>query len=152
MRVQRAGPLVLLLAAANAAAASPPPPPTPTGEGGHCPFFSSSPGSTVSGAGSSVCAPPLALRKWQGLKFGLFLHWGAYSQIGFDASWSLNWKTGASCTRCLALPLLLCCILAPLTPSSLKLSLLLHSMPVRKPHALCAEELLGVHARRHGAI
>ena len=74
---------------------SAPPPPTPTGEGGHCPFFSFSPGSAVSGAGSSVCAQPAALRKWQGLKFGLFLHWGAYSQIGFDASWSLNWATGA---------------------------------------------------------
>lgn len=45
-------------------------------------------------ASEQVCAPPASLRKWQGLKFGLFLHWGAYSQIGFDASWSLNWKTG----------------------------------------------------------
>eukprot|EP00040_Diaphanoeca_grandis_P023728 m.129542 g.129542 ORF g.129542 m.129542 type:complete len:613 (-) comp29406_c0_seq1:292-2130(-) len=68
-------------------------PPTPTGEGGHCPFFSNSPGATISGGGTAVCASPSALRKWQGLKFGLFLHWGAYSQIGKDASWSLNWDT-----------------------------------------------------------
>ena len=59
--------------------ASPPPPPTPTGEGGHCPFFSSSPGATVSGSGTAICAAPSALRKWQGLKFGLFLHWCAHA-------------------------------------------------------------------------
>jgi hypothetical protein len=72
---------------------SPPPPPTPTGEGGNCPFFSDAPGGAASSMGAAVCAKPSALRKWQGLKFGLFLHWGAYSQIGFDASWSLNWAT-----------------------------------------------------------
>ena len=96
MCIPRSQTLVVLttLCAAHYAIGSPPPPPTPTGEGGHCPFFSSSAGAAVSGSGSSVCAPPAALRKWQGLKFGLFLHWGAYSQIGFDASWSLNWKTG----------------------------------------------------------
>ena len=90
--------LLCLLQVAAAAAVradqeSPPPPPTPTGEGGHCPYFSDSPGGVVSGAGSAVCARPSALKKWQSLKFGLFLHWGAYSQIGFDASWSLNWET-----------------------------------------------------------
>ena len=79
--------------ATSSAAASPPPPPTPTGEGGHCPYFSAKPGSVASGGGRAVCAKPSAMKTWQGLKFGLFLHWGAYSQIGFDASWSLNWKT-----------------------------------------------------------
>lgn len=87
-------PLLLLgLASASASASiSPPPPPTPTGSGGQCPFFSSAPGAAAA-SGSPVCPAPTALRKWQSLKFGLFLHWGAYSQIGFDASWSLNWKT-----------------------------------------------------------
>jgi len=85
--------LLLLTLATSSAAASPPPPPTPTGEGGHCPYFSAAPGSTASGGGKAVCAKPSAMHKWQGLKFGLFLHWGAYSQIGVDASWSLNWKT-----------------------------------------------------------
>ena len=27
------------------------------------------------------------------MKFGLFLHWGAYSQIGVDASWSLDYDS-----------------------------------------------------------
>jgi alpha-L-fucosidase len=39
------------------------------------------------------CPSPKALRSWQQLKFGLFVHWGAYSQLGVDASWSLNWAT-----------------------------------------------------------
>ena len=34
-----------------------------------------------------TCPSTSALRSWQQLKFGLFLHWGAYSQIGVDASW-----------------------------------------------------------------
>jgi len=29
------------------------------------------------------------LRKWQDIKFGLFMHWGLYSQWGIEASWSL---------------------------------------------------------------
>jgi alpha-L-fucosidase len=29
------------------------------------------------------------LQKWQGLKFGLFMHWGTYSQWGVVESWSL---------------------------------------------------------------
>ncbi len=29
------------------------------------------------------------LKKWQGLKFGLFMHWGPYSQWGVVESWSL---------------------------------------------------------------
>jgi alpha-L-fucosidase len=37
-----------------------------------------------------------AIRKFQSLKFGLFVHWGAYSQTGVDASWSLNWGTRCS--------------------------------------------------------
>ena len=78
--------------AEDVAPRSPPPPPTPTGSGGQCPFFSSAPGAAAA-SGSPVCPAPAALRRWQSLKFGLFLHWGAYSQIGFDASWSLNWKT-----------------------------------------------------------
>jgi hypothetical protein len=85
--------MLLMLLLAVTSFVSPPPPPTPTGEGGSCPYFSSEPGGLASGAGQAVCAPPSAVRKWQSLKFGLFIHWGAYSQIGFDASWSLNWKT-----------------------------------------------------------
>lgn len=39
------------------------------------------------------------LEEWQDLKFGLMMHWGAYSQWGIDASWSicpedLGWITG----------------------------------------------------------
>jgi alpha-L-fucosidase len=84
---------VALFPYAASVGGAPPPPPTPTGEGGHCPFFSGTGGGVISGTGAAVCASPPAIRAWQGLKFGLFLHWGAYSQIGFDASWSLNWKT-----------------------------------------------------------
>lgn len=29
------------------------------------------------------------LKKWQGLKFGLFMHWGTYSQWGVVESWSI---------------------------------------------------------------
>ena len=35
---------------------------------------------------------PLVLQKlddWQGKKFGLLMHWGAYSQWGIVESWSL---------------------------------------------------------------
>ena len=58
------------------------PPPPPTGEGGHCPFFSDQPGGHAAGpgtGGSSICPPVKALKKWQGLKFGLFLHWCAHA-------------------------------------------------------------------------
>uniref|UniRef100_A0A7S2BBA2 alpha-L-fucosidase n=1 Tax=Octactis speculum TaxID=3111310 RepID=A0A7S2BBA2_9STRA len=37
------------------------------------------------------CPAAASVRRWQGLKFGLFLHWGAYSVAGVDASWSLSW-------------------------------------------------------------
>lgn len=75
---------------------SPPPPPTPTGNGGTCPYFSVSPLASYSPSAKAECAQPSSLKKWQDYKFGLFLHWGAYSQIGIDASWSLNWAT--ACT------------------------------------------------------
>jgi alpha-L-fucosidase len=86
----------LVLATAVSPLTSPPPPPTPTGHGGRCPFMSTEPAQAYAPATASVCPRPSALRKWQDYKFGLFLHWGAYSQIGVDASWSLNWKT--ACT------------------------------------------------------
>src|SRR6476620_7624167 len=40
------------------------------------------------------------LEEWQDLKFGLLMHWGAYSQWGIVESWSicpedLSWATGA---------------------------------------------------------
>ena len=40
------------------------------------------------------------LEEWQDLKFGLLMHWGAYSQWGIVESWSicpedLGWATGA---------------------------------------------------------
>ena len=93
--------VALAAAAITVAIASPhsaPPPPTPTGSGGGCPSMAASAataGATVytrpsHGHDTRVCAPAKALRAWQSLKFGLFLHWGAYSQIGMDASWSLN--------------------------------------------------------------
>ena len=44
----------------------------------------------------SSCKRPSSLKTWQDYKFGLFLHWGAYSQIGVDASWSLNWATACA--------------------------------------------------------
>lgn len=70
--------------------------PTPTGTGGTCPLMAMSAGGAVGADSTASCPRISSLRSWQGLKFGLFLHWGAYSQIGVDASWSLNWKT--ACT------------------------------------------------------
>ena len=45
---------------------------------------------------------PLALAKiaeWQGLKFGLLMHWGAYSQWGIVESWSLCPEEYGWCER-----------------------------------------------------
>lgn len=73
-------------------------PPTPTGTGGLCPFMTTQAGGSVATdpTGTASCPEAKAVRAWQGLKFGLFLHWGPYSQLGVDASWSLNWAT--ACT------------------------------------------------------
>jgi len=45
---------------------------------------------------------PLVLKKldeWQGLKFGLLMHWGAYSQWGIVESWSLSPEEYGWCKR-----------------------------------------------------
>lgn len=45
---------------------------------------------------------PLILQKledWQGLKFGLLMHWGAYSQWGIVESWSLSPEEYGWCIR-----------------------------------------------------
>ncbi|MBC8185287.1 alpha-L-fucosidase [candidate division KSB1 bacterium] len=45
---------------------------------------------------------PLVLKKleqWQGLKFGLLMHWGAYSQWGIVESWSLCPEDHGWCRR-----------------------------------------------------
>lgn len=45
---------------------------------------------------------PLVLEKleqWQGLKFGLLMHWGAYSQWGIVESWSLSPEEYGWCER-----------------------------------------------------
>ena len=39
------------------------------------------------------------LDEWQGLKFGLFLHWGTYSQWGIVESWSLCAEDEPWCVR-----------------------------------------------------
>mgnify|MGYP000477640543 FL=1 len=45
---------------------------------------------------------PLVLKKldeWQNLKFGLLMHWGAYSQWGIVESWSLSPEEYGWCER-----------------------------------------------------
>lgn len=74
-----------------------PPPPGEAPEAGHCPFSAATPGAVVSGeAGAAICPPLSALRRWQSLKFGLFISWSASSQIGATESWPLNWDTACS--------------------------------------------------------
>ena len=59
-------------------------PPTPTGTRERCPFFSAGGNGATTPDAAAVCPAPVALRGWQHLKFGLFLHWGAYSQLGIE--------------------------------------------------------------------
>jgi hypothetical protein len=51
-------------------------PPTPTGDGGSCPFMATTPAATEASGVTASCPSVPSLRRWQDLKFGLFLHWG----------------------------------------------------------------------------
>ena len=67
-----------------------------------CPLFAAAAGTNpalLSKETQLVCPSIQAVRKWKALKFGLFMHWGPFSQpVPFDgvypgASWRLNYQT-----------------------------------------------------------
>jgi hypothetical protein len=65
-----------------------------------CPLFAAQRGTAdFSTPTPHLCPSVRALRQWKGRKFGVFMHWGAFSQrVPFDgqypgASWKLNYYT-----------------------------------------------------------
>ncbi|HID74540.1 MAG TPA: hypothetical protein EYP56_00920, partial [Planctomycetaceae bacterium] len=35
-----------------------------------------------------LAAPPKAIRRWQAMRFGMFIHWGPVSLVGTEIGWS----------------------------------------------------------------